>query len=200
MCPPIRSLCLLLYSIPTNRLIWNFFFLISYTVVVVQLLSCVWHFQNSGTAACQASCPSLSLGVQSNSCPLRSDVIQPSHPLLLPSPPALNLSQNQGLFQRVSSLHQVTKVLELQLQHQFFQWVFRVDFLWDWLIWSPWIPRDSQQSSITVQKHQFFSIQPSLCSKSHIHAWLLEKPKLWLHRPWLMKRYLCFLICCLSLS
>ena len=41
--------------------------------------------------------------------------IQSSHPLLFPSPPALNLSQHQGLFQRVSSLHQVAKVLELQL-------------------------------------------------------------------------------------
>ena len=45
------------------------------------------------------------------------DTIQPSHPLLSPSPPAFNLSQYQGLFQRVSSSHQVAKVLELQLQH-----------------------------------------------------------------------------------
>ena len=43
------------------------------------------------------------------------DGIQPSYPLLSPSPPALNLSQHQGLFQGVSSLHQVAKVLELQL-------------------------------------------------------------------------------------
>jgi len=48
------------------------------------------------------------------------DAIQPSHPLY-PSPPAFNLSQHQGLFQGVSSLHQVAKVLELQLQHQSFQ-------------------------------------------------------------------------------
>ena len=45
-----------------------------------------------------------------------SDAIQPSHPLLSPSPPALNLSQNQGLFQWVSSSHQVDKILEFQLQ------------------------------------------------------------------------------------
>ena len=49
-----------------------------------------------------------------------SDAIQLSHPLSSPSPPALNLSQHQGLFQRVSSLHQVAKVLEFQLQHQTF--------------------------------------------------------------------------------
>ena len=54
------------------------------------------------------------------------DVIQPSHPLLPPSPPALNLSQLQGLFQWVSSLHQVAKVSELQ--HQSFQWIYRAGF------------------------------------------------------------------------
>ena len=45
-----------------------------------------------------------------------SDAVQPSHPLLSPSPPTFNLSQHQGIFQWVNSLHQVTKVLEFQLQ------------------------------------------------------------------------------------
>ena len=58
-----------------------------------------------------------------------SDAIQPSHPLSSPSPPVLNLSQHQGLFQWVSSLHQVAKVLEFQLQHQSFQWTPRTDYL-----------------------------------------------------------------------
>ena len=57
------------------------------------------------------------------------DAIQPFHPLSSPSPPAFNLSQHQGLFQGVSSSHQVAKVLEFQLQHQSFQWIFRTDFL-----------------------------------------------------------------------
>ena len=57
------------------------------------------------------------------------DSIQPSRPLLSPSPPVFNLSQHEGLFQWVGYLHQVAKVLELQLQHQSFQWIFRVDFL-----------------------------------------------------------------------
>ena len=48
------------------------------------------------------------------------DAIQPSHPLLFPSPPALNLSQHQGLFQWVSSLLQVAEISEFQLQHQSF--------------------------------------------------------------------------------
>ena len=61
------------------------------------------------------------------------DAIQPSHPLSSPSPPAFSLSQHQGLFQWVTSSHQVAKVLEFQLQHQSFQWIFRTDFLYDWL-------------------------------------------------------------------
>ena len=57
-----------------------------------------------------------------------SDAIRPSHPLSSSSP-AFNLSQHQGLFQWVSSSYQVANVLELQLQHQSLQWVFRTDFL-----------------------------------------------------------------------
>ena len=56
------------------------------------------------------------------------EAIQPSHPLSSPSPPAFNLSQHQGLFQWLSPLHQVTKVLKFWLQHQSFQWIFRNDF------------------------------------------------------------------------
>ena len=62
------------------------------------------------------------------------DAIQPSHPLLSPSPPALNLSQHQDLFQWVSSSHQVAKVLQFQLQHQSFQWhPGLISFGIDWL-------------------------------------------------------------------
>ena len=50
-----------------------------------------------------------------------SDAIQPSHTLSSPSRPAFNLSQHQDLFQRVSSSHQVAKVLEFQLQYQSYQ-------------------------------------------------------------------------------
>ena len=57
------------------------------------------------------------------------DAIQPSQPLSYPSPPAFNPSQHQGLFQWVSYSHQVAKVLEFQLQHQSFQWIYRTDFL-----------------------------------------------------------------------
>ena len=69
---------------------------------------------------------------------------------MLPPPPfALKLSQYQGLFQWVSSLYQVTKVLELQFQYQ--TEYFRVDFLYDWMLWSPSGQRDSQESSPAPQ-------------------------------------------------
>ena len=81
-------------------------------------------------------CPSPSPRVCSDSCPLSCDAIQPSHPLPSFSPSAFNLSQHRGLFQWVSSSHQVAKVLEFQLRHLkywsfsfSFQWIFRTDFL-----------------------------------------------------------------------
>ena len=95
----------------------------------VQSLSHVRLFATPWTATHQAS---LSI-TNSWSLPklMSIESVMPSNRLILlsPSPPALNLSQHQGLFQRVSSLHQVAKVLEFQLQHQYFQWIFRTDFL-----------------------------------------------------------------------
>ena len=89
------------------------------------------------------------------------DAIRPSHPPSSPSPPAFNLSQHQGLFKWVSSSHQVAKVLEFQLQHQSFQWIFRTDLLLDGLVGSPCSPRDSQESSPTPH---FKSISSSVLS------------------------------------
>ena len=57
------------------------------------------------------------------------DAIHPSHPLSSSSPPAFNFSRHQGLFKWVSFSHQVAKLLEFQLQHQFFQWIFRTNVL-----------------------------------------------------------------------
>ena len=74
-------------------------------------------------------CPLPTPGVYPNSWHWVGDANQPSHPLLSPSPPALNLSQHQGLFKRVSSSLQVAKVLEFQLQHQSLQWILRTNFL-----------------------------------------------------------------------
>ena len=105
-------------------------------VVVFQSVSHVWLLvtpTECGTPGLMAPWPSLSPGVYSKLILWASDAIQPSHPLLPPSSLALCLSQHQGLFQRISSSHQVAKVLELQLQHQSFQLTPRTDLLMDWL-------------------------------------------------------------------
>ena len=86
------------------------------------------------------------------------DAIQPSHHLSSSSFPALNLYQYQGFFQWVSSYHQVVKLLEFQLQHQSFQWIFRTDFLYDGLVESPCSPKDSQESSPTPQFRSISSL------------------------------------------
>ena len=65
-----------------------------------------------------------------------SDAIQPFHPLSSPSPPAFNLSQHQGLFQWVP-LHITWPKYWFQLQHQSFQWIFRISFRMDWLVILP---------------------------------------------------------------
>ena len=104
-----------------------------------------------------------------------SGAIQPSHPLLSPSSPAFSLSQHQGLFQwglsasGGQSIGASASVLPKNIQ--------------DWFPvgWTGWMSLQSKGlsrvfSNTIVQKHQFFSAQPSLCSISHIHTWLLEKP------------------------
>ena len=119
-----------------------------------------------------------------------SDAIQPSRLLSSPPPPAPNPSQHQSLFQWGNSLHKST----------LFQWVNSLhgqrtgvsalaSFLpkqsqgWSPSEWTGWISLQSKGlsrvfSNTTVQKHQFFSAQLSSQSNSHIHTWLLEKPKL----------------------
>ena len=139
----------------------------------VQWLSRVQLFVTPWTAARQAS-----LSITNSQSLLKRvsiESVMPSNHLILlsPSPPTFSLSQHQGLFKWVSSSHQVAKVLEFQLQHQSFWWIFRTGFLQNGLGGSPCSPRDSHT---TVQKYQYFSTQISLWSNSHIQTWLLEKP------------------------
>ena len=116
--------------------------------VKVESLSCVWLLATPWTAAYQAP-PSIGFSRQEywSGVPFPSqilhyfqefaqihvhwvsDAIKPFHPVPPPFPPALKPFQPQGLFLWFKYLHQVAKVLELQLQHQSFQWIFRVDFL-----------------------------------------------------------------------
>ena len=93
------------------------------------------------------------------------ELVMPSSHLILCQPlifmPSV-LSQHQGLFQWVSSSHHIAKVLEFQLQHQSFQWICRVDFFLDWLVWSPCCPRDSQESSPALQLKSINSLALNL--------------------------------------
>ena len=86
------------------------------------------HLRSHGLQYTRLPCPSPTPRAYSTHVRWISDAIKPSHPLSSPFPPAFNLSQHQGLFQWVSSSHQVAKVLELQLQHQSFQWIFGLIF------------------------------------------------------------------------
>ena len=130
-----------------------------------------------------------------------SDAIQPPHPLSSPFPPAFNLSQHQGLFQcqlfasggqRIGASASAA-VLPMNIQG------------WFPLVLTGLISLMSKGlsrvfSSTTVWKHQFFSAQSSLWSNSHIHTWLLEKPKLWLYGPLSASWHLCSLIHSIGLS
>ena len=138
-----------------------------------QLLSHVQLCATHGLQHTRLPCPSSTPRAYSNWCLSRwwcHPIISSSGiPLLLLL--AFNLSQHQSLFNWVSSSHQVVKVLEFQLQHQSFQWLFRTDFLWDGLIGSPCRPRDSQESSPTPQFKSINSlVLSSLYSPTHTHT------------------------------
>ena len=130
--------------------------------VKVKSLSRVWLFATPWTAAHQAP---LSFTVSWNLLRFMSiELVVPSNYLILCHPFLLLPSicpSIRGLFQWVGSLPQVAKASQPWLQCQSFQWIFRVNFLSDWLIWSPCSPRDSQESSPTPQ---FKSISSSALS------------------------------------
>ena len=129
-------------------------------------------------------CPSPTLQLAQTHAHQVGDAVQASHPVLSSSPPAFNHSQHQGLFKWVSSSQQVAKVLNLQLQHQSFQWVFRTDLLEDRLVWSPCSPRDSQESSPTPQSKASILWCSAFFMVQHSYSYMtMEKPYLWLDGP-----------------
>ena len=124
----------------------------------VQSFSHVQLFATSWTVAHQAS---LSISNSQSLLKLMSiESVMSSNHLILSSLflPTFNLFQHQSLLQWVSSSHQVTKILQLQLQHQSFQWLFRTDFLQDGLIGCPCSPRDSQESSAPQLKFMLWKL------------------------------------------
>ena len=110
---------------------------------------------------CRPSCPSPTPRVHSNSCPLSWWCHPTISTYVVPFSSHLQSFPASGYFQWVSSLHQVAKVLEFQLQHQSFQWILRTAFLWNGLVGYPCSPRDCQESSPTPQ---FKSINSSALS------------------------------------
>ena len=119
----------------------------------VELLSRVQLFVTPWPAAHQAS-----LFITNSPSLLKLKSTKSVHPSVSSSVvpfPACNLSQHQGLFQWVSSSHQVARVLEFQVRHQSFQWIFRTDFLQDGLVGSPCSPRDSQESSLVTTSSSY---------------------------------------------
>ena len=144
-------------------------------------------------------CPSPSPGVYSNSCPLNQScylTITSSATLLLclQSSPASGSFPMSWLFASGGqSIGASQLILRMNIQGWFPLGLTSLIFLLSKGL-------SGVFSSTTIQKHQFFSAQPSLWSNSHICIWLLEKPQLWLYGLLLAKRCLCFLICCPGMS
>ena len=128
--------------------------------------SCIYGFSSGQFSSVAQSCPTLwdPMKCSTSGHPVQQlpeftqthihwvgDAIQPSHPLSSPSPPAFNLSQHQGLFKWVSSLHQVAKVLEFLLQLKYFPMNIQDWFPLGWTGWVSCSPKDTQESSPTPQ-------------------------------------------------
>ena len=116
-----------------------------------QSLSSIWIFATQTLLHSRLPCVSPSPRVCSNSCLLSHWCHSTISFSVTRSFPTLSLFHYQGLVHWIGSSHQVAKVSEFQLQHQYFQWIFRVDFFWDWLAGSSCSPRDPQESSPTPQ-------------------------------------------------
>ena len=111
-------------------------YIINIVIVVAQSLSHVWLSATPWTAACQVS---LSSTIYWSLLKLMSiESVMPSNRPILCCPlfllPSI-FTSIRVFFQWVGSLYQVAKILELQLQHQSFWRIFKVDVLWDWLVW-----------------------------------------------------------------
>ena len=161
----------------------------------IQLLSHVQLFVTSWTAVHQASLSITNSQLAQTHVHRVRDAIQPSHPLLSLSPPAFNLSQHQGVFQKVSSSHQVAKVSEFQLNISLFsEYSGLISYRMDWFnlpvvqgILKSLFQHHSSKASI-LQCSAFFIVQLS-------HPYMTTGKTIAL-----TKQSLCFLIYCLDRS
>ena len=139
-------MCVYMYASIYTRAVVRFrLLLLSFSPSVMS--NSLWsHGSQLAVQEARLPCPSPSPRACSNSCPLS----QWCHPTISSSVILFSFCLQSFpasmFFQWVGSLHQVARVLELQLQHQSFQWIFRIDFLQDWLVWSPCSPKDWLES------------------------------------------------------
>ena len=137
-------------------------------VVFVQWLSPVQLFATPWTAACQAPLASTISQRLLKFMSIESVMLSDHLILRLPFSSSLLSFPALGSFPMSQLFASGGKVLELQLQHQSFQWIFMLNFLQHLLVWSPYSPTESQESSPALDwKHQFFGIQPSSLPNSH---------------------------------
>ena len=157
--------------------------------VVIHSSSHVWLVATPWTAAHQGS---LTFTISRNLLKLMFiESVMPFNHLIVcrPFSPYPQSFPASGSFPMNCSFREVTKVLVLQLQHQCYQWIFRVDFLKDWLVWSPCCPRNSQKSSPASQIKSINSSALFMVQQSHLYVTALSA-----------KWCLYFLMCCLGLS
>ena len=132
-CNPYKKKCFTKHSSPATVVVNSFWnegqLLTNLHISSVQLFSCVWLCDPMDCSTPGFPVHHQVLELAQTHVHQVGNPIQPSHPLWSPSPPAFNLSQHQGILKWVSSSHKMAKVLEIQLQHQSFQWKFRTDFL-----------------------------------------------------------------------
>ena len=128
-----------------------------------------------------------------------SYAIQPSHPLLSPSPPVFNLSQHQGLFQWVSFFALGGRSIGASASTSVLpQWIFRTDFLYDWLVWSLCIPKDCQESSPTLQFKRINSSVLSFLYGQPSHPYMTTEKTIALTRWNLVSKVMSLLFSMLS--
>ena len=109
------------------------------------------------------------------------DAIQPSHPLSSPTS-CLQSFPASGSFQMSQLFASGGQSMGASASDQSFQWIFRADFLQDWLVWSLCSPRDSQESSPAPQFESISSSMLSLWCSVHMITWTQTLPnsmKLW---------------------
>ena len=176
-----QKLLLLIYSVFHILQLWNY----KHHVQTIYSFHSSVHFSCSivfntlwphGLQHTRLPCPSPTPRSCSNTRPWSWYAIQPSHSLLSPSPPDFNLAQHLGHLQWISSFHQVAKLWSFSFSiNPSNEYSGQIFFRLTGYISLQTKGHSRVFSNTTVQNHQFFSIQPSLWSNSHIHTWLLEK-------------------------